>query len=82
MDNEVKERPKVGDRVEFRSQRAREYGVRIGTVIAVAETGVHFRIETPFTTARKPWESECNQRQLRIPLSAIIRILPERRLDE
>jgi len=73
MVDEMKERPKVGDRVEFRSR-----GVRIGTVIAVAKTGVHFRIETPFTTVRKPWDIGCKQRQLRISLGAIIRILPRR----
>jgi len=73
MDDEVKERPKVGDRVEFQAR-----GVRIGTVVGiVTETGIHFLIETPFTAKmrRKPWESEL--KLLRISIVAIIRILPE-----
>ena len=68
----MKERPKVGDRVEFWSG-----GVRIGTVVAVAETGVHFRIEVPFTSKmrRRPYDSEF--KYLRISINAITRILPE-----
>jgi hypothetical protein len=66
----MKERPKVGDRVEFWRR-----GVQIGTVVAVAETGAHFLIELPFTSRmeRKPWDSEC--KQLRVGIDAIIRIL-------
>ena len=36
----MKERPKVGDRVKFQFR-----GEKIGTVLAVAMTGVHFLIE-------------------------------------
>ena len=61
----MRERPKVGDRVEFYSR-----GRRVGRVVGLAETGYHFLIEMPFPLARdgKAWR--------RIPLSAIIRILP------
>ncbi len=59
----MKERPKVGDRIEYESN-----GVRIGTVIAVAETGVHFTITTP---------NGFKHKFRKIGLSAIIRILPE-----
>ncbi|GAH06851.1 unnamed protein product, partial [marine sediment metagenome] len=60
----MKERPKVGDRVEFRL-----YGVaRIGTLVAVvAETGVHFLAE--MSTGRFKFK--------RIAVNDIIRILPE-----
>jgi len=61
--------------------------MRIGTILAVAETGVHFLIELPekhkqsfsWTTE---WTQEFNRhlkrdrRQLRIPLNKISRILP------
>lgn len=58
----MKERPKVGDRVEFRT-----YGMaRIGKVFAVAETGVHFLIEAP----------EFRGKYRKIGLDGIIRILP------
>jgi len=68
MDDEVKERPKVGDRVEFRA-----YGhARTGKVIAVAETGAHFLIEA----------SWFKYKYRKAGLNDIIRILPERRLDE
>lgn len=62
MDDEVKERPKVGDRVKFRASGA----TRIGTVVSVAETSVHFLIR---------WDSE--SRLLKKRLSDIVRILPE-----
>jgi len=58
----VKERPKVGDRIEYQSN-----GVRVATIIAVDEIGVHFTIDTP------PW---FKHRFRKIGLSAIIRILP------
>ena len=58
----MKERPKVGDRVEFRYR-----GVKIGTVAAVAETGVHFLIKMPI-------RYRCRQRQ--IGINDIIQILP------
>jgi len=58
----VKERPKVGDRVEYQSN-----GVRVGEIIAVDEIGVHFAITTPIG-----WK----HRYRKIGLSAIIRILP------
>jgi len=69
----MKMRPKIGDRVEFHCR-----GVRIGTVVAVAETGVHFLIETPFTSpiARKPFEVGVDNLNLRIAINKIIRILP------
>ncbi len=60
--DKMKERPKVGDRIEYESN-----GVRIGTVIAVAETGVHFTITTP---------NGFKHKFRKIGLSAIIRILP------
>jgi len=59
----MKERPKVGDHIEYESN-----GVRMATVIAVAETGVHFTIDTPI------WYK---YRYRKIGLDAIIRILPE-----
>ena len=70
----MKERPKVGDRVEFNCR-----GVRIGTVVAIAETGVHFLVETPFTSpiARRPLDIGSNQKNLRISIDNIIRILPK-----
>ncbi len=61
----MKERPKTGDRVEFLYRRLS----RVGTIIAVAETGVHFVIKASKTKSLKV-------RHLRIPLSKIIRILP------
>jgi len=69
----MKMRPKVGDRVEFKCR-----GVRIGKVVAVAETGVHFLIEAPFISpiARKPFEVGVNNMNLRIAINKIIRILP------
>ena len=66
----MKERPKNGDHVEFFYHRL----PRIGTVIAVAETGVHFVIKTTKTKLMKV-------RHLRIPLSKIIRILPSARVQ-
>lgn len=60
---EKKERPKTGDRVEFRCYRM----TRIGIVIAVAETGVHFLIEAPIRSKMK---------RRHIGLDSIIRILP------
>ena len=55
-------RPKVGDRVEFKA-----FGMaRTGTVTAVAETGVHFLIESP----------ELRQKYKRTGINAIVRILP------
>ena len=65
---EMKERPKTGDRVEFFYRRL----PRMGTVIAVAETGVHFVIKISKTKFIK-------SKHLRIPLSKIIRILPSAR---
>jgi len=60
----MKERPKVGDRVEFERR-----GVRTGVVISVAETGVHFLVEV----------SAGHRRLLRqVGVHAIIRILPGR----
>ena len=60
----MKDRPKAGDLVEFRSQRSS----RIGKVVAVAVTGMHFVIETPIGY---------KHRNRKIGLDAIIRILPE-----
>ena len=60
----MNEKPKNGDRVEFTYRRL----PRMGTVIAVAETGFYFVIETPNT-------KRMTRRRLRIPLSKIIRIL-------
>lgn len=63
MDGEMKERPKVGDCVEFKYR-----GVFTGKVIeVVTETGVHFRIKMP--KGHIP-------RHRRVGLSKIIRILP------
>jgi len=61
----MKERPKAGDRVEFFYHRL----PRTGTVIAVAETGVHFVIKTSKT-------KRMLSKNLPVPLSKIIRILP------
>jgi len=58
----MKERPKVGDCVEFRHR-----GVHRGEIVAVAVTGVHFSIKTVV---------EGKYRYRRIGLDAIIRILP------
>lgn len=61
--NEMKEIPKVGDRVEFKYR-----GIFTGKVIAVVvETGVHFLIESP-VGHKPPYR--------RVGLSKIIRILP------
>jgi hypothetical protein len=77
MDDEMKERPKVGDRVEFRCR-----SVRIGTVVAVAETDAHFLIETPFTgrMERKPYELKrvISTRPLSIPVTVPVPVLPVR----
>ena len=59
----MKERPKVGDHVEFRSHGSS----RIGKVVAVAVTGMHFVIETPIGY---------KHRNRKIGMEAIIRILP------
>ena len=59
----MKERPKVGDRVEFKYR-----GVLTGKVHAVAETGVHFMIEMP---------KKHRLKYRLIGLSTIIRILPK-----
>ncbi len=58
----MKERPKVGDRVEFQYR-----GVKIGKVVAIAETDAHFLIKMP--TGK--------YRYLRIGINDIIQILPE-----
>jgi len=60
----MKPRPKVGDRVEFRYR-----GLKIGTVIAVAVTGVHFLIR--YLLGR------CRYTHRLIGINRIIRILPE-----
>lgn len=59
-----KQRPKIGDRVEFLYHG----GVRIGRIIAMDEIGVHFLIE--FSTWR-------GYKQARIGLAAIVKILPK-----
>jgi len=64
----MRERPKVGDRVEFKHRR----GVRTGTVIGVAETGVHFLIEL-----REPGRF----RHRRVGIGRIVRILPKEYQD-
>jgi len=67
MADELKERPKVGDRVKFRSHGH----ARTGKVLAVAVTDVHFliEIETP--------GFKYKYRKTR--LNDIIRILPSLR---
>lgn len=60
----VKPRPKIGDRVEFRYR-----GLKIGTVIAVAVTGVHFLIK--FLLNKYKYTHRL------IGIDRIIRILPE-----
>ena len=62
----MKERPKVGEHVEFLYYRLPRKGMIISVV---AETGVHFVIKASKTKSLKV-------RHLRIPLSQIIRILP------
>ena len=65
MDDEIKERPKIGDRVEFRAYKM----TRIGAVVAVvAETGAHFRIRMP---------SGFKYKYRQIGINDIIQILPE-----
>ena len=59
----MKIRPQAGDRVEFRSNRVS----RIGKIIAVAVTGMHFVVETPIGH---------KHRNRKIGLDSIIRILP------
>ena len=59
----MKERPKVGDLVEFRYR-----GVRKGEVVAVAVTGAHFLIKTP---------AGSTYRQRQVGINNIIQILPE-----
>ena len=63
-----KERPKVGEYVEFRYRRL----PRTGKIVTVAETGVHFVIKTLKTKSM-------NSKHVLIPLSQIIRILPSAR---
>lgn len=60
----MKPRPKVGDRVEFRYR-----GLKIGEIIAVAVTGVHFLIKYP--------SSKYKYTRRLIGINKIIRILPE-----
>lgn len=60
----MKEKPKVGDIVEFKSHRTS----RIGKIIAVAVTGMHFLIEAPIGHKYK---------NRRIGMGGIIRILPK-----
>jgi len=58
------DRPRLGDRVEFLGRGV----VRVGRVVAVAVTGVHFSVEL----------EQPGRRTLRkITLSSVIRILPE-----
>jgi len=65
MDDEIKGRPKIGDRVEFRAYNI----TRIGTVVAiVAETGAHFRIKMP---------PGFRYKYRKIGINNIIKILPE-----
>ncbi len=61
--SEMKERPKVGDHVEFKSHRYSQ----IGKIIAVAVTGMHFLVESPIGH---------KHRNRKIGLTGIIRILP------
>lgn len=63
----MKQRPKIGDWVEFRS-----YGHQIGKVTAIAITGVHFQISIPVG----------KYKMRRVGLSAIIRILSEEEIPE
>lgn len=63
----MKQRPKIGDWVEFRS-----YGKHIGEVTAIATTGVHFQIKIP--TGR--------YKMRRVGLSSIVRILSEEEIPE
>ena len=65
---EMKERPKVGDQVEFRYYQLR----RKGKIVTVAETGVHFVIKSSKTKSLKV-------KHIRVPLSRIIRIVPSAR---
>jgi len=58
----MKKRPKVGDHVEFRSNRIS----RIGKVVAVAVTGMHFVIESPIGH---------KYRNRKVGMGSIIRIL-------
>lgn len=75
----MKRRPKVGDRVEFTYRRRSK---KRGKVIAIAETGVHYMVETPRSPRRSgEWSYEGAMynpelTKLRVPLSKIIRILP------
>lgn len=75
----LKRRPKVGDRVEFRHHRRSKKGRVTGVV---AETGVHFMIETPRIRRRTgEWSYDGAMYApelivLRIPLSSIVKILP------
>lgn len=62
---EMKERPKVGEHVEFLYHRLPRKGIIINVV---AETGVHFVIKASKTKSTKV-------RYIRVPLSRIIRIL-------
>ncbi|MBA7688484.1 hypothetical protein ES703_96966 [subsurface metagenome] len=59
----MKMRPKVGDRVEFRSHGSS----RIGKVVAIAETDAHFLIRMPIRYKYK---------SIQIGIDSIIRILP------
>lgn len=60
----MKTRPKIGDRVEFRYR-----GLKIGEVIAVAVTGIHFLIR--YSSKKYKYVHRL------IGINRIIRILPE-----
>lgn len=65
----MKPRPKVGDRVEFRYS-----GKKIGTVVAVAVTGIHFLIR--YLVGRYKYTHRL------IGINRIIKILPEAEGDK
>jgi len=69
-----RERPKLGDWVEFK-YRTREY-TRVGKIIAVASSGVHFTIETDHTIYRSRRDWDGDRLILHVPLSKIKRIIP------
>ena len=69
-----RERPKLGDRVEF-TYRGRGL-TRVGKIIAVDGPGVYFKVETDHTKHRVRREWDGDKLVLHVPLSKIKRIIP------
>lgn len=71
------ERPKLGDRIEFRRRGV----LRVGTIVAVASPGVYFTVEMdhPKAGVRRVWDM--GKQQIRMGLSRIARIVPKEEIE-